>query len=162
RPVQAAGGALLAARVPPRPHHAKPAQRRRGARHLLAAHAGPAQPDRHLDRRASEGRRPGAVRAWPRLPRWHAADRREARPHTVPANRTRAGRRLPGWRWAGRRWREPDMTGVSRRALLAGAFAASAVTTTGGRSACAQTRSVVDSVGRRVELPVHVGRVMPA
>ena len=54
------------------------------------------------------------------------------------------------------------MTGVSRRALLAGAFAASTVTTTDGRSACAQTRTVVDSVGRRVELPVHVGRVMPA
>jgi len=58
------------------------------------------------------------------------------------------------------------MTGVSRRALLAGAFSASATMattmTTGGRSARAQTRTVVDSVGRRVELPVHVGHVMAA
>jgi iron complex transport system substrate-binding protein len=52
------------------------------------------------------------------------------------------------------------MTGVSRRTLLAGAFAVAAVGR--GRSAGAQTRTVVDSVGRRVELPVHVGRVMPA
>ena len=74
-------GALLAASIAARPCAAKPAQRRPGARRLLVAHAGAAQPHRHVDRAAREGRGPDAVRARPRLPRRHAADRPQARPH---------------------------------------------------------------------------------
>src|SRR6185437_8635680 len=113
-------------------------------------HAGAAQPDRHLDRAAGEGRRLDSDRARARLPRRHAAARREARPHAVQAARARTSRRLPG--------RRQDMRRRHALALLGGGLLA--------RDARAQsqnsTRTVVDSARRSITLPSKVDRVFVA
>lgn len=50
------------------------------------------------------------------------------------------------------------MNSLRRRAVLSGLLAASAF----ARPASAQTRTLVDSVGRSVQVPMHVGRAMAA
>ena len=71
---------LLAASVAPRSGAAEPETQPVRARHILAALAAAAEPDRHLGRQAGQGRGQHGVRARARLPRRDAADRFEARP----------------------------------------------------------------------------------
>ena len=64
------------------------------ARHVLAALAGAAQSDRHLDRQAGRHRRQRRAGARPRLPRRDAAARPQARPLRVHAAGAAAGRAI--------------------------------------------------------------------
>src|SRR5262249_47687634 len=76
----------------PRSRAAEPEEQSEDPRHLLAALAGAAQPDRHLDRQAGRRRRQHDPGAWPRLPRRHAAARHQARSLRVHAARPAASR----------------------------------------------------------------------
>src|ERR1700704_2159880 len=88
------GGTLLAASVAPRPRAAEPEERRIDPRHVLAALAGAAESDRHLDRQAGRYRRECGAGTRPRLPRRDAAVGLKTGPLRVhPAGAT-AGRRL--------------------------------------------------------------------
>src|ERR1019366_7937599 len=83
---------LLAASVAPRSGAAKPEEQQINARHIFAALATAAEPDRHLDRQAGRYRGQYRAGARPRLPRRDAASGYQARPLRVHA----AGR-AAGW-----------------------------------------------------------------
>src|SRR5207247_3737134 len=94
------GGHLLVASLAPRPRLAEPEEQPIDARRVLAALAGAAQSDRHLDRQAGGHRGLDGAGTRPRLPRRDAASRYQAGSLRILAAVGAEGRRFRdgvGW-----------------------------------------------------------------
>src|ERR1700760_3411283 len=121
---------LLAAPVAPRPRAAEPEEQQEYARHVLAALAGAAEPDRDLDRQIRRHRGQHRAGAWARLPRRDTAARHQTRPLRVHAARAPAARRFR------------DGVDMKRRTFVAGLAASVGVS----RMSLAQTGQVPEVV----------------